>query len=178
MVYAHPLSSSHTNSTKSESEKLNTLAGCDPFSLQQEDLENVLFQTIFLEELLPSLIPGPCWRHMEEASSFIKHPLWLLEITLGGDLSPLNMFGLLEELTLKAKSFEKSVWLHILIYINFSNKKNSFICWMDGSLWGVLHLTKQCFLTIEFYYSIICISSVYKGNFLSSRTLCHFLQYK
>lgn len=115
---------------QSDSEKLNTLAGCDPFFLEQEDVENVLFQTIFLEELLPSLIPGPCWRHMEEASSFIKHPLWLLEITLGGDLSPLNMFGLLEELTLKAKSFEKSVWLHILIYINFSNQKNSFICWM------------------------------------------------
>lgn len=72
--------------------------------------------------------------------------------------------------------WEKYMAAHTHLHQFFQPEE--FIYLLDGSLWGVLHLTKQCFLTIEFYYSIICISSVYKGNFLSSRTLCHFLQYK
>lgn len=56
--------------------------------------------------------------------------------------------------------------------------EDSFIYWMFGSLGGFLHLTKQCFLIIKFYRSIIFSSCLQQGHFLSTRDVYHFLQHK
>ena len=53
----------------------NILAGCDSFCREQGEQKDVLFQPIFLEELLWDLTPGAYCRTVKEDSSVKQHPL-------------------------------------------------------------------------------------------------------
>lgn len=146
-------------------EMRNTLAGCDSFCQEQGDQKDVLFQPIFLEELLWDLTPGACCRTVKEDSSVKQHPLWLWHVTLGGDLSPLDAVGLLGgcfPIYWRPGPLRKvyccAYWF--ILILPTSCVADSFICWMVGSLWGFLHQIQLCLLTIEFYYSVIFTSSL------------------